>query len=77
MIAEERFLTQKCISKIQQAAGSGFRLDTLTTNKQYATPVVTNKEIIATQTDYVNKHPFTFQIIHTISVKLKLQWRCA
>ena len=40
---------------------SGFRLDTLSTNKQYASPVVQNKEILTTRTDYVNKYPSTLQ----------------
>ena len=49
------------ILNLNRDDASGFRLDTLTTNKQYATPVVANKEILTTRTDYVNKHPSTLQ----------------
>ena len=40
---------------------TGFRLDTLTTCKQYANPVVRNKEVLTTRTDYVNKYPSVLQ----------------
>lgn len=40
---------------------SGFRLDTLTTCKQYTTPVVQGKYILTTRTDYVNKYPSVLQ----------------
>ena len=36
---------------------AGFRLDTLTTCKQYTTPVVQGSEVLSTRTDYVNKYP--------------------
>lgn len=49
------------IMNLNRDDASGFRLDTLTTNKQYATPVVQNKEILTTRTDYVNKYPSTLQ----------------
>ena len=49
------------ILNLNRDDASGFRLDTLTSNKQYASPVVANKEILTTQTDYVNKHPSTIQ----------------
>ena len=49
------------ILNLNRDDASGFRLDTLTTHKQYATPVVANKEILTTRTDYVNKHPSTLQ----------------
>ena len=35
---------------------TGFRLDTLTTCKQYAAPTVKGKEILTTRTDYVNRY---------------------
>ena len=40
---------------------AGFRLDTLTTTKQYSTPSVKGSEIL-TRTDYVNKYLSTLQI---------------
>ena len=40
---------------------TGFRLDTLTTCKQYTSPVVTGKEILTTTTDYVSKYPTVLQ----------------
>ena len=36
---------------------AGFRLDTLTTCNQYASPIVQGGEILTTRTDYVNKYP--------------------
>ena len=46
---------------INRDDASGFRLDTLTTCKQYAQPVVKGKDILTTRTDYVNKYPSTLQ----------------
>ena len=46
---------------------AGFRLDTLSTNKQYATPVVKSKETLTTRTDYVNKYPSTLQTSYNFS----------
>lgn len=40
---------------------SGFRLDSLVTHKQYATPVVQGSPILTTHTDYVNRYPSTLQ----------------
>ncbi len=40
---------------------SGFRLDTLTTCKQYASPAVKGNDVLTTRTDYVNKYPSTLQ----------------
>ena len=40
---------------------SGFRLDTLTTCKQHASPVVRGQETLTTRTDYVNKYPSILQ----------------
>ncbi len=40
---------------------SGFRLDTLTTSKQYANPVVRGNDILTTRTDFVNKYPSSLQ----------------
>lgn len=40
---------------------TGFRLDTLTTCKQYQTPVVEGHEMLTTRTDYVNKYPSVLQ----------------
>ena len=46
---------------INRDDASGFRLDTLTTNKQYANPVVKGQDILTTRTDYVNKYPSVLQ----------------
>ena len=46
---------------INRDDSTGFRLDTLTTCKQYTTPVVQGKEILTMRTDYVNKYPSTLQ----------------
>ena len=40
---------------------SGFRLDTLITCKQHASPVVRGQETLTTRTDYVNKYPSILQ----------------
>ncbi len=40
---------------------SGFRLDTLTTCKQYASPAVKGNDVLTTRTDYVNSYPSTLQ----------------
>ncbi len=40
---------------------TGFRLDTLTTCKQYKTPTVNGQEILTTRTDYVSSHPAVLQ----------------
>lgn len=62
----------KSLNQIQYADGcnilninrddtTGFRLDTLTTCKQYTNPTVIGKDILSTRTDYVNKHPSVLQ----------------
>ena len=40
---------------------AGFRLDMLTTCKQYAQPVVKGKDTLTTRTDYDNKYPSILQ----------------
>jgi len=40
---------------------TGFRLDTLITCQQYATPTVRGNESTTTRTDYVNKYTSTLQ----------------
>ena len=40
---------------------TGFRLDTMTTCKQYTTPVIDGKDILTTRTDYVNRYPSVIQ----------------
>lgn len=49
------------ICLINRDDASGFRLDTLTTCKQYASPAVQGDDILTTRTDYVNKYPSTLQ----------------
>lgn len=40
---------------------AGFRLDTLTTCKQYANPSIKDTHVLTTRTDYVNKTPSVLQ----------------
>ena len=40
---------------------AGFRLDTLTTCKQYSTPTVQGTAVLTTRTDYVNRHHSVLQ----------------
>lgn len=47
------------ITNINRDDSSGFRRDTLTTNKQYAMPTIKGHETLTTRTDYVNKYPST------------------
>ena len=49
------------IVNINRDDSSGFRLDTLTTKKQYSLPTVHGHDILTTRTDYVNKYPSTLQ----------------
>lgn len=46
---------------INRDDASGFRLDTLTTCKQHASPVVAGHDVLTTRTDYVNKYPSVIQ----------------
>ena len=49
------------ILNINRDDATGFRLDTLTTCKQYKTPTVKGSEVLTTRTEYVNKYPSTLQ----------------
>lgn len=49
------------ILNINRDDATGFRLDTLTICKQYATPTVEGKEMLTTRTDNVSKHPSVIQ----------------
>ena len=40
---------------------SGFRLDTLATNKQYSAPTVQGNDVLTTHTDYVNRYKSVLQ----------------
>ena len=46
---------------INRDDAAGFRLDTITTSKQYTTPVVYGHDVLTTRTDYVNRHPSLLQ----------------
>ena len=55
---------------------TGFRLDTLVTCKQYATPVVQGNEILTTRTDYVSKYyrlPLIISQVPLLLVKYVLE----
>ena len=49
------------ICLINRDDASGFRLDTLTTCRQYATPAVKGEDIVTTRTDFVNKYTSVLQ----------------
>ena len=49
------------ITNINRDDASGYRLDTLFTNRQHCTPVVQGHDTLTTHTDYVNKYPSTLQ----------------
>ncbi len=49
------------ILNINRDDASGYRLDTLTTHKQHATPTVHGHEILTTHSDYVNRYPSVLQ----------------
>ena len=51
----------KYITNINRDDASGFRLDTLSTHKQYPTPVLHGQDVLTTRTDYVNKYSSTLQ----------------
>ena len=44
------------ILNINRDDAAGFRLDTLTSCKQYATPVVSGSEVLMTRTNFVNRY---------------------
>lgn len=49
------------ILNINRDDASGYRLDTLTTHKQHATPTVQDHSILTTHTDYVTRYPAVLQ----------------
>ena len=50
------------ILNINRDDAAGFRLDTMTTNKHYATPAVVGEDVHTTYTDYMNKYPSQLQV---------------
>ena len=55
------YLDDSNIVNINRDDGSRFRLDTLTTYRLHQSPVVCNKLILITHTDYVNSYPSMLQ----------------
>ena len=49
------------VLNINRDDAAGFRLDTITTCRQYATPVVSGNEVLTTRTDFVNQYPSVLQ----------------
>lgn len=49
------------ILNLNRDDAAGFRLDTMTTCKQYSTPTVHGSAVLTTRTDYVNRHPSILQ----------------
>lgn len=50
------------ILNINRDDAAAFWLDTMTTNKHYATPAVVGDDVHATYTDYMNKYPSQLQV---------------
>ena len=61
-LGQYQFKDGKNITNINRDDASGYRLETLATNKQYATPVVVGNDILTTRTDYVNKYSSVLQV---------------
>lgn len=60
------------VTNINRDDATGFRLDTLTTCKQYATPTIQGKDVLTTRTDYVNKYASVLQATsYNIFTKMK------
>ena len=55
------YIDGRNILNVNRDDATGFRLDTLTTCKQHANPVVQGQDILTTRTDYVNKYPSIIQ----------------
>ena len=56
-----QYVDGRDLLNINRDDATGFRLDTLTTCKQYKTPVVQGQEVLTTRTDFVNKYPSLLQ----------------
>ena len=56
-----QFTDGKDIINMNRDDASGFRLDTLSTHKQYKSLSVQGKEVLTTHTDYVNKYKSVLQ----------------
>lgn len=56
-----QYIDGRDVVNINRDDATGFRLDTLTTCKQYATPAVQGKDVLTTRTDYVNKYASVLQ----------------
>ena len=56
-----QFTDGRNILNINRDDASGFRLDTLSTNKQYHSLSVSGKDVLTTRTDYVNKYKSVLQ----------------
>ena len=58
---ELQYVDGRDLININRDDATGFRLDTLSTCKQYTTPVIQGKEVLTTRTDFVNKYPSVLQ----------------
>ena len=56
-----QYVDGRNILNINRDDATGFRLDTLTTCKQYTAPTVQGKDTMTTRTDYVNRHNSVLQ----------------
>ena len=58
---ELQYADGRDLLNVNRDDATGFRLDTLTTCKQYKVPVVKGKDTLTTRTDFVNKYPSLLQ----------------
>ena len=58
---ELQYADGRDLLNVNRDDATGFRLDTLTTCKQYKIPVVKGKDTLTTRTDFVNKYPSLLQ----------------
>ncbi len=60
-LSDMQFTDGRNILNMNRDDASGFRLDTLSTNKQYHSLTVSGNEVLTTRTDYVNKYKSVLQ----------------
>ena len=56
-----QYVDGRNILNVNRDDATGFRLDTLTTCKQYTVPTIQGKNTLTTRTDYVNRHNSVLQ----------------
>ena len=71
-----RYTDGRGIVNINRDDAAGFRMYTLTTNNQYANPVVQGDDIITTRTDYINRYPSIIQVHDIIFLAQRQHLKC-